>query len=86
LFLIHFYYLFSVRVYFIDYGNAAQARVRELRIMKDELLCFPPLAIECRLTGVGPSPYRDLKGGWVGEAKQWFEAHALDKELYAKVI
>jgi hypothetical protein len=75
-----------VRLYFIDFGNAAEAHVKDLRVVPDGLLKFPPLAIECYLTGVGPSLINDPKGKWTKSAKEWFEERTLDQQLTAKVI
>ena len=75
-----------VRLYFIDFGNAAEVAVGDLRVVPDALLQFAPLAIECHLTGVGPSVINDPKGEWTAKAKEWFEAHTIDKELTAKVF
>lgn len=74
-----------VRLYFIDFGNATECLVRDLRIIPDILLDFPPLAIECHLTGVGPSFINDPRGGWTRTAKEWFESRAVDQTLKAKV-
>ena len=73
------------RLYFIDYGNAGMALVRELRVVPDALLKFPPLAIECHLTGVGPSLIKNPKGDWDKKAKEWFRSITVDKYLDAKV-
>lgn len=75
-----------VRLYFIDFGNAGMAFVSELRVVPDALLKFPPLAIECYLTGVGPSLINDPKGNWTVAAKDWFESQTLDEVLKAKVL
>lgn len=76
---------FSVRLTYIDFGNAEEVYVRDLRVFPEELVCFPPLAMECRLAGVGPSLIQDLSGCWGKAANEWFEKNALDVELQAKV-
>ena len=75
----------KVRLYLIDFGNAAMALVSELRVLPVSLLKIPPLALECRLTGVGPSFIRNLKGNWDNDAKKWFELNTVDQFLDAKV-
>lgn len=75
-----------VRLYFIDFGNAGEACVKDLRVVPEALLKFPPLAIECYLTGVGPSLIKDPKGKWTKSAKEWFEALTVDQQLTAKVF
>ena len=73
------------RLYFIDFGDAGMALVRELRVVPDSLLKIPPLAIECHLTGVGPSLVRNPKGEWDVKAKEWFQSVTVNKYLKAKV-
>jgi len=55
-------------------------------VVSDGLLKFPPLAIECYLTGVGPSLINDPKGKWTKSAKEWFELQTVDQQLTARVI
>jgi ATP-dependent RNA helicase TDRD9 len=74
-----------VRLYFIDFGNAAEAHVKDLKVVSDGLLKFPPLAIECYLTGVGPSFINDPKGKWTKSGKEWFELQTVDQILTARV-
>ncbi len=74
-----------VRLYFIDFGNAGEAHVKDLRVVPDGLLKFPPLAIECYLTGVGPSLINDPKGKWTKSGKEWFEEQTVDQQLTARV-
>ncbi|XP_046649298.1 probable ATP-dependent RNA helicase spindle-E [Daphnia pulicaria] len=75
-----------VRLYFIDFGNAAVAHVKDLRVVPDGLLKFPPLAIECHLTGVGPSLINDPIGKWTNSGKEWFEMQTVDQVLTARVF
>ena len=42
-------------LHFIDFGNPTEILLSKLRPIPDDLLAFPPLAFECRLTGIGPS-------------------------------
>lgn len=74
-----------VRIYFIDFGNAREANIGDLRVVPEGLLKFPPLAIECYLTGVGPSPIKDPKGKWAQSATEWFMQHTIDQQLTARV-
>lgn len=75
----------KVRLYFIDFGNAEEALVSQLRAIPCALLQFPPLAFECCLTGIAPSLISDPKGKWLPEATQWFKEATFEKILTAKV-
>jgi hypothetical protein len=74
-----------VSLYFIDYGNTSKAPIKDLRVVPDGLLHFPPLAIECYLTGTGPSLIKDPNGKWTKSAKEWFEERTMEQTLTAKV-
>ena len=74
-----------VFLYFIDFGNASKAPIKDLRVVPDGLLHFPPLAIECYLTGTGPSLIKDPNGKWTKSAKEWFEERTMEQTLTAKV-
>ena len=67
-----------LRVYFIDFGNAAEVQAKDLKAVPEELMLFAPLAIECRLNGIGPKLINDLKGKWTKEAMDWFTHRTLD--------
>ena len=54
-------------------------------MVPEGLLKFSPLAIECYLTGVGPSFISDPKGKWIKAAEEWFVTKVLDQRLTAKV-
>ncbi|KAK4021219.1 hypothetical protein OUZ56_003138 [Daphnia magna] len=75
-----------VRLYFIDFGNVVEDYIKNLRVVPEGLLKFPPLAIECYLTGVGPSLIKDPKGKWTKSAKEWFEERTVDQRLTARVF
>ena len=75
----------QVGLYFIDFGNTAEALVKDLRVVLPELLHFAPMALEAVLTGVAPSLIRNPQGKWLPQAKTWFEEQTLDKALTAKV-
>ena len=73
------------KLYFIDYGNPTEVLLSELRPIPDDLLAYPPLAYECRLTGVGPSLIHDPKGKWTEEATEWFRDEMFNKSSLSKV-
>ncbi len=75
-----------VKLYFIDFGNATEVFMSELRNIPEELLNIPPLALECRLAGVGPSPIHDAKGKWTADAIDWFKKETEEKILTGKVL
>ena len=76
---------FKVKLYFIDYGNAAEVLASELKKMPPELFHFPPLAMQCTLTGVMPSPMNDMMGLWESAAVLHFKEQFLDERARAKV-
>ena len=78
-------YLRQVRIFFIDFGNTAEALVKDLRMVPPELLDIAPIALEAILTGVGPSLIRDPKGKWIPEAKAWFKERTIDRPFRAQV-
>ena len=72
----------SLTVRFIDYGNTETLPVNKVKILKEDFLCVPPLAIQCSLYGVKPvgSQY------WVDKASVMFEELTLGKRLEAKFM
>ena len=75
-----------VRLFFIDFGNTTDVYFHELRVMPDELVDFAPLAIECRLVGIGPNLMLDPQGKWSTAANDFMESQGLHFELRAKVM
>lgn len=53
--------------------------------MPSALLHIKPLVIECRMAGIGPSLFIDLKGAWSPTAKEWFQTKTVDIRLQARV-
>ena len=76
----------TVRLFFIDFGNEANLPVRELRMIPEELLLFPPFALEAILTGVSPSLIHNPRGIWHKDAVTWFKNQVLDQHSAAKVL
>ncbi|KAK4023960.1 hypothetical protein OUZ56_009352 [Daphnia magna] len=73
-----------VRLYFIDFGNVVEDYIRNLRLVPERLLNLPPLAMECYLTGVGPSLFKDPNGKWTQSAKEWFIRRTANQQLPAR--
>ena len=74
----------EVKVYFIDFGNCANVKKMDLHKLPPPLLHFPPLAIECYWTAIGPSLIADPKGHWIPEAHEYVQQF-VDTRLIAKV-
>ena len=75
----------KVRLCFIDFGNAGEAFVSELRKLPPALMQFPPLAFECRLIGVAPSPISSSEGKWSDESTKFFKDLAHEQVSTSKV-
>jgi Tudor domain len=74
----------EVKVYYIDFGNCADVKKSDLHKLPPPLLHFPPLAIECYWTAIGPSLVADPKGHWIPEAHEYVQQF-VDAKLIAKV-
>lgn len=69
-----------VEVFFVDYGNAGEMAIEELRELPTPLLEVPFQAFECRLIKIRPSPIKCPDGKWTAEATNIFKQMTLNHQ------
>ncbi|KAI5643103.1 tudor domain-containing protein [Phthorimaea operculella] len=75
-----------VEVIFIDYGNVIRLNVINLYELPPGIASeTPPLAMQCVLAEIGPSPLLDQHAQWSPKAEQLFSQLTSKPPLYGKV-
>ena len=62
-----------ITVYAIDFGNTINVKRNDLRLLKESLLMYPPLAVNVSLCGIAPSVYIEDGLIWSDDAINYFK-------------